>query len=88
MKLKLILSTGILAAIVVLSTGAHAADSAAGTSAVEVSVPPAKVIKPHSHAEEKTGLPTQIHEPKEGSTTAVPSAADKKKLHLHPRDGK
>lgn len=46
---------------------------------------PSKKVRPHSHAEEKTGLPAQpVAEPKAGAT----DEKMKKDQHLHPRDGK
>lgn len=88
MKLKLILSSGILAAFATVAIGVQAA---AGTeSPTEVNAPAAvagteKKMKPHSHATEKTGVPAQV----QGQTAdATVPAVDKKKQHFHPRDGK
>ena len=45
---------------------------------------PAKKMRPHSHAEEKTGVPAKMREPADDSQTKPVS----KTKHYHPRDGK
>lgn len=88
MKLKFILSSGIFAVFVAVLIGAQTASATESATEVKASAtaePPAKKSKPHSHATEKTGLPAQAAEPKADATVI---AADKKKRHFHPRDGK
>jgi hypothetical protein len=55
----------------------------APTEAENVKPTPAKKIKPHSHVEERTGVPQSI--PKEKSPEEI---ARIKKLHNHQRDAK
>ena len=88
MKNKLMLTTSVLATIIALSTGVQGADPVDSAAEVKAPVPTAKKMKPHSHAEEKSGMPMQMQETKEEVNTAAPAATDTKKQHLHPRDGK
>ena len=46
-----------------------------------------KKLRPHSHLEEKTGVPVKSVE-ETSPEDANAKAKQKKKLHLHPRDGK
>lgn len=97
MKLKSILSAGLLAAFSTLSLGIHAAE---GDKAPDVKAPaadvktekaaPKKKMKPHSHVEEKGGAsPLKAPEADSGKSDAdKPNAAKDPKKHYHPRDGK
>ncbi len=75
MKLQSALSAVLLATVAVQSLGAQAADDdKAIPAATEMRADQgAKAAKPHSHVQEKTGVPQ--------------SAQDRTK-HYHPRDGK
>ncbi len=88
MKNKLMLTTSVLATIIALSTGVQGADPVDSAAEVKAPAPTAKKMKPHSHAEEKSGMPMQMQEPKDEVKAAAPVATDTKKQHLHPRDGK
>jgi len=85
MKLKFIPSAALFAAVAALSLGAQAADADKAPSAAEVKAEQgAKPMRPHSHVEEKTGVPQKAPE-------AVPvkkNAAKDKSKHYHPRDMK
>lgn len=81
MKLKSILSMSLFAAVAAFSFGAQAAsdtDKAAEAKATEMK------MKPHSHVEEKTGVPQKAPE----ATSDKANAGKDKSKHLHPRDGK
>ena len=87
MKLKSMISAGLFAAIAALSMGAQAAsdsDKAAEAKAPAAGVQADKKVKPHSHKEEKTGMPQKVAD----SKTAKPDPTKDKNRHLHPRDGK
>lgn len=87
MKLKSMLSAGLFAAITALSMGAQAAadtDKAAEAKAPAAGVQADKKVKPHSHMEEKTGMPQKVAD----SKAAKPDPTKDKNRHLHPRDAK
>lgn len=87
MKLKATLSVGLFAAIATLSMGAQAAsdaDKPAEAKATVADTPGVKRVKPHSHVEEKTGVPQNVPEAKADK----PDPAKDKTKHFHPRDGK
>lgn len=87
MKLKTIVSAGLFAAIAALSVGAQAAsdaDKAAEGTAPAANEQTGKKVKPHSHMEEKAGIPLKVAE----SKAAKPNPAKDKSKHFHPRDGK
>ena len=87
MKLKTIVSAGLFAAIAALSLGAQAAadsDKATEAKAPAAGVQADKKVKPHSHMEEKTGMPQKVAD----SKTAKPDPTKDKNRHLHPRDAK
>ena len=92
MKLKSMISAALLAAITTLSIGAQAAadaEKATDGKAPVAGMPGDKKMKPHSHMEEKTGIPRQT--PPAAGAEAKPGKlkADKdKSKHYHPRDGK
>lgn len=91
MKLKSILSVGFFAAIASLSMGTQAAsDKEPATEAMPAANMKADTnakakVKPHSHVEEKTGVPQS--EPKAKSDKPSPAKKDMTK-HSHPRDAK
>ena len=86
MKLKSILATSLMAITVALSAGVQAADTntpaAAQTPATGAQGD--KAMKPHSHMEEKSGVPQKAPEAKDKK----PNPTKDKNRHLHPRDGK
>lgn len=87
MKLKSILGTSLLAMAAVLSAGVQAASD---TNTPGASQSPAagaqgdKAMKPHSHMEEKSGVPQTTP----GAKAEKPDPTKEKKKHLHPRDAK
>lgn len=83
MKTLSILFASAVALSSLLSPAARAADDKpAETKAVQAA--PAKAMKPHSHMEERTGMP---HKAPEQAGTKKKAAKDKAE-HLHPRDAK
>jgi hypothetical protein len=90
MKLKAILPALLLAAAVSLSFSASAATDADKTQAVEAQTDKpavkAKKMKPHSHMQEKTGVPQSM--PSAEAAEGNPKAAQDMSKHFHPRDGK
>ena len=89
MKLHPILSSTLCAAIASLSFGVYAEDVA----------PAKKMMKPHSHMEEKTSVAAKpkageaVADEKSNTAEASAKAEDGKKArkntnHSHPRDGK
>ena len=89
MKLKSILSASLFAAIAALSPGLQAAsDMDKGTAAkppvADTQADKAAKMKPHSHVEEKTGMP-QSASPADPDK---PNPAKDMTKHNHPRDAK
>lgn len=88
MKLQTALSV-ILFATASLSLSAQAADAdnapPAGEMKMEKGTKPANTVKPHSHVEEKTGVPQKA--PAAVDPDKKNAAQDKSK-HYHPRDMK
>lgn len=85
MKLQSTLSA-ILFATAALSLGAQAADADKVPPAADMKMEQgAKVVKPHSHVEEKTGVPQKA--PAAVDPDKKNAAKDKSK-HYHPRDMK
>lgn len=85
MKLQNLLSAVILTAIAALSSSSYAEEKAAPAAEVKAEkAAPAQPSKPHSHVQEKTGVPqnAQAAEP-----TKKNPAKDMSK-HYHPRDMK
>ncbi|MDO8347302.1 MAG: hypothetical protein Q7S85_05345 [Rugosibacter sp.] len=84
MKLQSTRFAVLFAAVAALSFGAQAADADKTPPAAEMKAEQgAKPVKPHSHAEEKTGVPQKV------SPETVPArknAAQDKSKHYHPRD--
>lgn len=93
MKLKPTLAASLFAIFAALSLNAAAAPDTparagaaadtAGDAKVEKATP-RKKMRPHSHVEEKTGIPQKAPE----ATADKPNAAKDKTKHFHPRDGK
>ena len=83
MKLKPTLAARLLAIMVALSLNASAAADTPAEAKVEKAAPQEK-MKPHSHMEEKTGIPQKAPE----AMADKPNAAKDKTKHFHPRDGK
>lgn len=86
MKFKSFLSAGLMATVAALTFNVQAADSSQSTE---------NKTKPHSHVEEKTGVPQKFPESKAGKEEkAAEPKPEKKRLdqdrtkHYHPRDGK
>lgn len=88
MKLQSTLSA-LLFATAALSSGAQAADAdkvpPAAEMKMEQGAKPAKAVKPHSHVEEKSGVPQKA--PAAVDPDKKNAAQDKSK-HYHPRDMK
>lgn len=88
MKLQSALSA-LLFASAVLSLGAQAADADKAPPATEMKteqgVKEQKAVKPHSHVEEKTGIPQKAPA---ADKPAKKNAAQDKSKHYHPRDMK
>jgi len=83
MKLKPTLATTLFAILAALSLNASAAADTPTVAKVEKATPQKK-LRPHSHVEEKTGIPQIMPE-------AVPNrrnAANDRTMHFHPRHGK
>lgn len=87
MKLKSLLATSLLAITAALSIGAQAASDTNTPASAQTPATGAqgdKAVKPHSHMEEKTGVPQKAAEAKDKK----PDPSKDKNRHLHPRDGK
>lgn len=86
MKLTHLLLSALIATAPVLASGATTEQAPANqeTPAAEKATP--KKAKPHSHMEEKTGVPQQA--PAQAAPSAKPDAAGDANRHLHPRDMK
>lgn len=91
MKLQAILSAILLATV---SVGIHAADADPAPAADTRSEQAPQKFKPHSHAQEKTGIPPAAYsgDKKAGAETgSAPQRKDiakDKRRHFHPRDMK
>ena len=87
MKLQSALSTVLLATVATLSLGAQAADDdKAIPVATEMKADQgAKAAKPHSHVQEKTGIPQSAPA---ATAPEKKNAAQDRTKHYHPRDGK
>lgn len=83
MKLKPALAISLFAITAALSLGASAASDTPADAKAEKAAPQKK-MKPHSHMEEKTGVPQKAPV----AMADKPSAAKDKTKHFHPRDGK
>ena len=91
MKLKPILAASLFAIAAALSLNAGAASDAQSKTNAEnptdtnaTKVVPQKKMRPHSHVEEKTGIPQKAPV----AMADKPNAAKDKTKHFHPRDGK
>lgn len=83
MKLITILSAFVFVAV--SATAAYAADSEKAPATEVKAEQPAKAAKPHSHVQDKTGVPQTA------PVAAAPgkkNAAQDKSKHYHPRDMK
>ncbi len=83
MKLKPALAISLFAVMAALSLGASAAADTPADAKAEKAAPQKK-MKPHSHMEEKTGVPQKAPV----AMADKPNAAKDKTKHFHPRDGK
>jgi len=83
MKLKPILAASVFAIMAALSLNASAASNTPGDAKVEKAAP-VKKMKPHSHVEDKTGIPQAVP----AAVPDNPNAANDRTKHFHPRDGK
>jgi len=88
MKLNYALAASLFALMVAVPFNASAAaDNPADTNVDKATAPKTatqKKVKPHSHMEEKTGVPQQAPE----AIADKPKADKDKTKHYHPRDGK
>jgi len=85
MKLQALLSASIIAAVTALSASAYAEEKAAPAAEVKAEkAAPAPAAKPHSHVQEKTGIPQDAP----AAAPAKKNAAQDKTKHYHPRDMK
>lgn len=83
MKLKLTLAASLFAIIAALSLNASAASGAPADAKAEKAAPQKRMM-PHSHVQEKTGIPQNVPE----AMPDKPNAAKDRTKHFHPRDGK
>ncbi len=83
MKLKPTFAASLFAMLAALALNANAAVDTPADAKVEKAAPQKK-MRPHSHVEEKTGIPQKAPEAKPDK----PNAAKDKTKHFHPRDGK
>ncbi len=85
MKLQALLSVTALVAITALSASAYAEEKAAPAAEVKAEkAAPAQAMKPHSHVQEKTGVPQDAP----AAAPAKKNPANDKTKHYHPRDMK
>lgn len=85
MKLQALLSASILAVITALSSSAYAEEKLAPAAEVKAEkTVPSQAVKPHSHVQEKTGIPQDV----QPADPAKKNAAKDKTKHYHPRDMK
>ena len=77
------LIAAVLFASAAMTGAAYADDKAAAPKAAEAPADKA-AAKPHSHVQEKTGMPQSMPEAK----AEKPNAAKDKSKHFHPRDMK
>lgn len=86
MKTQSALATALLAALAMLALGAQAADADKSAPAAGMKAESgAMAVKPHSHLQEKTGVPQSA--PAKAAPGKRNAAQDKTK-HYHPRDMK
>lgn len=85
MKLQALLYASILAAITALSASAYAEEKAAPATEMKAEkAAPAQAAKPHSHVQEKTGVPQSV----QPADPAKKNPAKDMTKHNHPRDMK
>ena len=86
MKLQSALATALFATAAMLALGAQAADADKAAPAADMKAESgAMAVKPHSHVQEKTGVPQSA--PAKAAPGKKNAAQDKTK-HYHPRDMK
>lgn len=86
MKLTHLLYPAALAVFFATTLPAMAADEKPADAKTDKSEVIKKKVKPHSHVEEKTGVPAKAVD--EAKPEDKDAKAKQKKQHLHPRDGK
>ena len=89
MKLKSMLSLGVLISISALSLNTYAAPEMDKSEMMKepaqaVQSEPSTAMKRHSHVEEKTGVPQKMPLARAEKTKSIPDTSK----HYHPRDGK
>lgn len=85
MKLQSALSAVLFVSVAALPLGAQATGADKASAAAEMKAEQA--AKPHSHVQEKTGMPQ--HAPAAADEKiGKPKAGKDKSKHYHPRDGK
>ncbi len=85
MKLQVLLLATVLATITALAAVAHADEKVAPPTEMKAEkAAPTHAMKPHSHVQEKTGVPPSE---KPAAPARTNPASDKTK-HYHPRDAK
>ena len=82
MKISSLIAAALFAGAAI-SGAAYADDKAAAPKAAEAQADKA-AAKPHSHVQEKTGMPQNMPDAK----AEKPKAAKDQSKHNHPRDGK
>lgn len=82
MKLKSVLAASLFATMAVFALNASAAPNVPADAKAEKVA--AQKMRPHSHVQEKTGIPQLAPE----ATPNKPNAANDRTKHFHPRDGK
>jgi hypothetical protein len=82
MKISSLIAAVLFAGVATTGT-VYADDKAAAPKAAEAQADKA-ASKPHSHVQEKTGMPQSMQDAKADK----PNAAKDKSKHFHPRDGK
>lgn len=83
MKLKPTLAASLFTIMAAVSLNAGAAADTSTDAKVEKAAPQKK-MQPHSHVQEKTGIPQKAPE----RMSDKPNAAKDRTKHFHPRDGK
>lgn len=86
MKITHMLAAGLIATVPLFASGAAPGQPAAtGTEAAAEKADAPKPMKPHSHMEEKTGMPQHAAP---AAAPGKPDPAEDKTRHFHPRDMK
>lgn len=89
MKLHSFISISLVAAATALALGAHAENDADKRQAdtTQAEQPAAKKMQPHSHMQERLGVPPQEKKSDDSKPGKLRADKDRTK-HYHPRDGK